>query len=232
MSKLSDNLVEMVYNDLRSKLQRSAIPPSERLVDTDIAQYHGVSRMPAREALLRLVAEGYLVGTTRGFAVRELSLEDISGLFEVRRQLEPRAAASAARDLTEAGEADLKDAMRRIEEAYAAGNMSALLAANVDFRNAWLGMVANSHMAQTISRFMDYFQSIRLGTLSDSDLAESYIGGLRRLNTAFLARDPLMVQDRMTLFMFAAEDAYLSVRRRQMQERAERISTLRKRQPH
>jgi DNA-binding GntR family transcriptional regulator len=150
----------------------------------------------------------------------------------VRRQLEPRAAASAARDLTETGEAKLKDAMRRIEQAYAAGKMSALLEANVDFRNAWLGMVSNSHMAQTISRFMDYFQSIRLGTFSDSDLAESYIGGLRRLHAAFLARDPLIVQDRMTLFMFAAEDAYLSVRRRQIQEPTERISTLRKRQAH
>ncbi len=89
MLKPSDNLVDAIYADLRLKLQRSAVSPTDRLVDTEIANAHGISRMPAREALLRLVSEGYLVGTTRGFAVRELSLEDISGLFEVRRQLEP-----------------------------------------------------------------------------------------------------------------------------------------------
>jgi len=221
MVKPSDNLVDTVYSDLRSKLQRSAISTSVRLVDTEIAATNGISRMPAREALLRLVAEGYLIGTTRGFAVRELSLEDISGLFEVRRQLEPRAAASAARDMTSDIEEELTAAMNRVEQMLNSNDISGLLAANVEFRNAWLKAVSNPHMAATISRFMDYFQSVRLGTFTDPGTAERYIDGLSRIYSAFLARDPLMVQDRMTLFMFSAEEAYLSVRRRQLQEAAE-----------
>jgi len=228
MLKPSDNLVDAIYADLRLKLQRSAISPLDRLVDTEIAASHGMSRMPAREALLRLVAEGYLVGTTRGFAVRELSLEDISGLFEVRRQLEPRAAACAARDMTPDIEAELAEAMTRIECALGAGDIPALLAANVDFRNAWLKGVRNLHMAATISRFIDYFQSVRLGTFGDVATAGQYIVGLSRIHAAFRARDPLMVQDRMTLFMFAAEEAYLSVRRRQLEE-AETVRPARRR---
>ncbi|WP_117194747.1 GntR family transcriptional regulator [Rhizobium terrae] len=228
MAKPSDNLVDAIYSDLRLKLQRSMITPSDRLVDTDIAAANGSSRMPAREALLRLVSEGYLVGTTRGFAIRELSLEDISGLFEVRRQLEPRAAASAARDMTPAVEAELAAAMDRVEQALGENDIPALLAANVDFRNAWLKAVRNPHMAATISRFMDYFQSVRLGTFADGATAERYIDGLSRIHRAFLAHDPLMVQDRMTLFMFAAEEAYLDVRQRQLRE-AEMSRTARRR---
>ena len=218
MLKPTDNLVDAIYADLRLKLQRSEISPSGRLVDTEIAAAHGISRMPAREALLRLVAEGYLVGTTRGFAVRELSLSDISGLFEVRRQLEPRAAAGAARDMTPDVEAQLTAAMSSIERALTESDIPALLAANVDFRNAWLAAVRNTHMAATISRFIDYFQSVRLGTFANAATAEQYIDGLSRIHAAFLAHDPLMVQDRMMLFMFAAEEAYLSVRRRQLEE--------------
>ncbi len=218
MLKPTDNLVDAIYADLRLRLQRSEISPSGRLVDTEIAASHGISRMPAREALLRLVSEGYLVGTTRGFAVRELSLSDISGLFEVRRQLEPRAAACAARDMTPDVEAQLTAAMTSIERALAESDIPALLAANVDFRNAWLAAVRNTHMAATISRFIDYFQSVRLGTFANAATAEQYIDGLSRIHAAFLAHDPLMVQDRMMLFMFAAEEAYLSVRRRQLEE--------------
>ncbi|KAB1088612.1 GntR family transcriptional regulator [Neorhizobium galegae] len=218
MLKPSDNLVDAIYADLRLKLQRSAVSPTDRLVDTEIANAHGISRMPAREALLRLVSEGYLVGTTRGFAVRELSLEDISGLFEVRRQLEPRAAACAARDMTPEIEAEITTAMNRVERALSQSDIPALLAANVDFRNAWLKAVNNQHMAATISRFIDYFQSVRLGTFADPATAYQYIDGLSRIHAAFLAHDPLMVQDRMMLFMFAAEEAYLSVRRRQLEE--------------
>ncbi|MGK6313448.1 GntR family transcriptional regulator [Neorhizobium sp. DT-125] len=220
MLKPSDNLVDAICSDLRLKLQRSAISPFDRLVDTEIAAAKGISRMPAREALLRLVAEGYLVGTTRGFMVRELSPEDISGLFEVRRQLEPRAAASAARDMTPELEEELTAAMRRIEQALGRGDIPALLAANLDFRNAWLKAVRNLHMAATISRFMDYFQSVRLGTFADPNTAGQYMDGLSRIHAAFLAHDPLMVQDRMMLFMFAAEEAYLSVRRRQLEAEA------------
>ncbi|MDL2405840.1 GntR family transcriptional regulator [Rhizobium calliandrae] len=220
--------METIYSDLRLSLQRSEVSPSDRLVDTEIAASYGISRMPAREALLRLVSEGYLVGTTRGFAVRELSLEDISGLFEVRRQLEPRAAASAARDMTPDIEAALTMAFDRIEQTLSVGNIPGLLAANVDFRNTWLRAVTNPHMAATISRFIDYFQSVRVGTFAAPAVAARYFEGLSAIHKAFLAHDPLAVHDRMTLFMFAAEEAYLSVRKRQL-EKAEVIGSIRKR---
>lgn len=227
MDRPSQNLVETIYADLRLRLQRSAVSLSDRLVDTEIADAYGTSRMPAREALLRLVSEGYLVGTTRGFAVRELSLDDISGLFEVRRQLEPRAAASAARDMTPEVEVALTAAIDMIHRALSEGDIAGLLAANIEFRNTWLRAVTNPHMAATISRFMDYFQSVRLGTFADQAAATRYIDGLSAIHKAFLAHDPLDVHDRMTLFMFAAEEAYLSVRRRQIDE-AETINPARR----
>ena len=82
-----DSLSERIYGDLRGRLQRCEIGPEDRLVDTEIAIAYGTSRMPVREALLRLANEGYLVGTTRGFTVPRLSLDDIREIFEVRRLL-------------------------------------------------------------------------------------------------------------------------------------------------
>lgn len=219
MRQTSDNIVDTIYADLRLQLQRSVISPADRLVDTGIAARYGVSRVPAREALLRLVAEGYLVGTTRGFALRELSLDDISGLFEVRRQLEPRAAASAARDMTPEIQAELTKAMTRIQTALAEGNLSVLLDANVDFRNAWLKAVRNPHMAETVARFINYFQSVRLDSFADQAMVTQYIQGLARIHAAFMARDPLMVAECMTQYMFAAEEAFLTVRRRQLEQK-------------
>lgn len=217
MIKPNENIVGAIYADLRLQLQRSLISPSDRLVDTEIAARYGVSRVPAREALLRLVSEGYLVGTTRGFALRELSLKDISDLFEMRRQLEPRAAASAARDMTPEIEAELTEAMDRIRNALAQGNYPVLLDANVDFRNAWLKAVRNRHMAETVTRFMNYFQSVRLESFADADMVKNYIHGLSRIYAAFIARDPLTIVECMTLYMFAAEEAFLVVRRRQLE---------------
>ncbi|KQO83477.1 GntR family transcriptional regulator [Rhizobium sp. Leaf262] len=232
MQKPSENIVDAIYADLRLQLQRSAISPADRLVDTAVAARYGVSRVPAREALLRLVAEGYLVGTTRGFALRELSLEDISNLFELRRQLEPRAAANAARDMTPDIEVDLNEAMSRIKSALTKSDMSLLLDANVDFRNAWLKAVRNEHLAETVARFINYFQSVRLDSFGDADMVKHYIDGLSRIHAAFVSRDSVAVAEYMTLYMFAAEEAFLTIRRRQLDQtktgRGSRRKTIKK----
>lgn len=209
------NLVESLYADLRRRLQLSEIGPDDRLVDTDIAEAYGTSRMPAREALLRLVSEGYLVGSTRGFVLPQLSGDDIAGLFELRRQLEPRAAAAAARDLTPEAGAELASAMQTIREAHAGGDTRSLVSANVEFRNAWVSCVRNPHMAATISRFMDYFQPLRLTTFADASTRAVYVHALDALFEALTTHDSLAAQDRMTAFLFAAEAAYLRARERQ-----------------
>lgn len=214
------NLVESLYADLRQRLQFSEIGPDDRLVDTDIAEAYGTSRMPAREALLRLVAEGYLVGSTRGFMLPVLSREDIAGLFELRRQLEPRAAAAAARDLTPLAQRSLADAMDAIRQAHEAGDIKTLVKVNIHFRNAWVACVRNPHMASTISRFMDYFQALRLETFADGPTRLAYVDALEALFDALQARDSLAAQDRMTAFLFEAEAAYLAARDRQVEREA------------
>ncbi|MGV8937748.1 MAG: GntR family transcriptional regulator [Allorhizobium sp.] len=211
------NLVESLYADIRQKLQFSEVGPQDRLVDTEIAEAYGTSRMPAREALLRLVAEGYLVGSTRGFVLPTLSEDDIIDLFELRRQLEPRAAAAAARDLTAAAESALRDAMEAISTGHAQADIGVVIRANVAFRTAWISAVRNRHMAATISRFMDYFQAIRLETFADPATRLDYVAALQALFEAFIGRDPLAAHDRMTAFLFAAETAYLSAHTTQLQ---------------
>ena len=72
------------YGEMRDRLRRGLISPDDRLVDLQIADELGASRMPVREALLQLVSEGYLVSTARGYRVPTLSLQDVAEIFEVR----------------------------------------------------------------------------------------------------------------------------------------------------
>jgi len=164
--------------------------------------------VPAREALLRLVGEGFLQGTTRGFCVPSLTLQDLADLFELRRQLEPRAAAAAARDLTPDARAALGQAMGVIRDAHAQGDTSAMIRANLDFRVAWTGCLTNRRLASAISRHMDYFQAIRLQTFADLSTRGGYVAALGDLHQALVARDSLAAGDRMMLFLFTAETAY------------------------
>jgi DNA-binding GntR family transcriptional regulator len=218
VSRLSkpDSLSERIYSDLRQRLQRCEIGPDDRLVDTEIAAAYGTSRMPVREALLRLANEGYLVGTTRGFIVPRLTLEDIRDIFEVRKLLEPQAAANAARDLDNATEKALTQAIAEARRAAEADDVERLIAANIRFRAAWLGAVHNARLANTIARFVDHVQTVRLGTLRAPLTRKVVADGLEGLYDAFVRRDPSAAAKRMATFMAAAEEAFFTVRKAEL----------------
>lgn len=204
------SLRERIYADLRTRLQRCEFGPDDRLVDVDVAASYGTSRMPVREALLQLVNDGYLVGTTRGFVVPTLSEEDVRNIFEVRKLLEPRAAARAARDLTPRAEAALTKAVEEARAAVRGDDVERLIMANIEFRTAWLGCVRNDRLATTIGRFVDHVQTVRLGTLRRGGTRQVVLDGLEDLHAAFLDRDPIQAGDRMAAFIAAAEQAYFA----------------------
>lgn len=204
------NLSERIYSELRLRLQRQPMGPNERLLDLEVAAAYGTSRMPARDALLRLANEGYLVGTTRGFAAPSLSLDDIREIFEVRRMLEPQAIASVACAMDQATIDQLTQALQRAQAAAAQDDGEEMVLANMAFRDAWLSHVTNKRLAATIGRFVDHVQTVRLNTLSNAETRQIVLDGLVQLHQALVQRDESLVRERMTAFMRAAEHAFFS----------------------
>jgi DNA-binding GntR family transcriptional regulator len=211
-----ESLRAQIYADLLRQLQTSGLGPDDRLVDTDVAARYGASRMPAREALLQLVNEGYLRGTSRGFAVPVLSVQDIRDIFEVRKLVEPRAAAHAARALTPEAEAALGAALAAAQDAAGAEDPRAMIMANIAFRAAWLSCVRNERLAGVISRFVDHVQTVRLETLRRAATRRLVAEGLAEIHAGMVARDPIGVADRMAAFIGAAEQAFFAARRAQL----------------
>jgi DNA-binding GntR family transcriptional regulator len=93
---MSANLSERAYEQLKVMAITYQLRPGERLAELDLAKRLKVSRTPIREALNRLVTEGFLTFTpNRGFQCRPLDAKEIFDLYEVRRSLEATAASLA-----------------------------------------------------------------------------------------------------------------------------------------
>ncbi len=75
--------------------------PSDRLVESDLAERFGVSRTPIREALQRLETQSLLERDGRSLIVASLDHNQMAELYVVRRELEGLAAKLAARHATE-----------------------------------------------------------------------------------------------------------------------------------
>lgn len=102
--------------------------PGERLVERDIAAAMNVSRLPVREAIKLLAAEGMVVARPRsGAVVREFTLQDIDDFAELREAIETMTFLLAAKRHTPEGLAALRGSIDRHRAAVAAD----------DIRTAW-----------------------------------------------------------------------------------------------
>lgn len=86
---------------VREDIIRGVFAPGERLTEDALATRYGVSRVPVREALRVLEAEGFVEAKPYvGVFVRELSEAEAEDLLELRSVVEPMCAARAARNRT------------------------------------------------------------------------------------------------------------------------------------
>lgn len=212
------NLGDRIYAELRLRLQQHPLGPDDRLLDLEVAAMYGTSRMPARDALLRLANEGYLVGTTRGFITPSLSLDDVRDIFEVRRLLEPVALAGVAKQIDAAALEELGLALERARRAARNNDGDEMSVANMAFRAAWLSRVKNKRLAATIARFVDHVQTVRINTLGSAETRQVVVDGLERIHDALLRHDSVRARACMADFMAAAERAYFAFRKAELDQ--------------
>ncbi len=96
------SLTSAVADKLRDQIIRGEIPEGAQLRQDAIATQYQVSRIPVREALRQLDAEGLIaIVPNRGAIVPALSPDDVEELFSIRALLEPEVLKLSIPHLTE-----------------------------------------------------------------------------------------------------------------------------------
>lgn len=95
-------LSTMVADRLSEMIQSGVLKPREKLVQTDLAEKFGVSRIAIRDALHKLVQKGLALKIPRkGIIVRPVSCKIIRDIIAVRRVLEILAVKEACSNMTD-----------------------------------------------------------------------------------------------------------------------------------
>lgn len=99
---MAENLSARVYNQIKNLILCNEIMPGQKLHHQELSERLGVSRTPVREALTRLVQEGYVSFLpNRGFTCKEIRMQEAEELYELREALEVFAVQKAIANLTE-----------------------------------------------------------------------------------------------------------------------------------
>ncbi len=105
-----------VADYLRHAILNGEIAPGERIRQEDVAARFGASRLPVREALRILEAEGLTEHEpNKGARVPRLARHEVDVVYQMRERLEPLALAESLPHLTDADLRRLEEVQGRIE---------------------------------------------------------------------------------------------------------------------
>ncbi len=122
---INQSSVDKVYDQVRMMATNFEFKPDERINEGALAGKLGTSRTPLREALNRLVAEGFLTFQNgRGFFCRSLDPDQILGLYEARQAIECEALRLAVSRATDDEIAEVITFLRETETAYSSASSS------------------------------------------------------------------------------------------------------------
>lgn len=142
---------ERVLATLRQEIIAGRLRPGDRLVERELAERFGVSRVPVREAIRALVAEGFVhFETPRRTVVRRLTPTDVKELFELREALEVYAAGLAASRATPEDLAEVEQLLAQAATATEAGDAEAITDVNSRLHDRILAMAGNSLLIEAL----------------------------------------------------------------------------------
>ncbi len=144
------SMEEEVYIRMREAILRGDIAGGERLVQEDLAKRFGTSRIPVRDALRRLEADGLVETEGRGsYRVSSFGVDDVKEIYALRELLEGHMVAQACPQLGDEELDELEQLQQDMDQAADDGDSAAYVALNQRFHRV-LYDAANQPRTQKI----------------------------------------------------------------------------------
>ncbi|TMV10074.1 GntR family transcriptional regulator [Ruegeria sediminis] len=160
----SESNVDRIYEALRRMAADFAFKPDARINESALAQQLDASRTPIREALNRLVAEGFLTFQSgRGFFCRSLSPELVMDLYEARVAVEVEAVRLACARGSDQAIAALTRELDEIAPDYTPdADAESLLAMDERFHGQLCRLSGNAELCRILANLNDRIRYLRL----------------------------------------------------------------------
>jgi len=183
---------DIAYAHFKQLILTGGLAPGEELREGTLTESSGFGRTPVREALRRLVQEGFVeVRPRQGYRVSVVTLANVRDLFEMRLLLEPAAAELAA---TRASQEELAALHDLAHESYVPGDPGSyerFLARNREFHVRVAQAAGNERLASTLRVLLEEMQRLFFLSLSrnEESTATELVHEHHELHDALLARD-------------------------------------------
>jgi DNA-binding GntR family transcriptional regulator len=196
-SSLSDRAYEAIKESLL-KTDVNQMKNEDRLDERRISESLGISRTPLREAISRLVMEGFLkVVPRKGVYVVKKTKEEIIEILLVRAALEGMAARLATKYVTEKEIQKMKGLFSPFGESSKEEQFLEYSNANIEFHELVLKKSHCGKLIELAGNIFDHIRWIRFRTIVYKDRFRSMQREHLAIIDALEKRDPELAEKRM-----------------------------------
>jgi len=150
---------ERIAAVLREQILGGDIGPGSRIRQEEVADRLGASRLPVREALRLLAAEGLvIVEPNKGARVPALDMDEVETLYQMRERIEPLALIESMRRLSDEDLAAITDIQRQIEVHE---DVSEFMALDREFHLATYSRCSTDQLLGTVTQLWNATQHYR-----------------------------------------------------------------------
>ncbi len=184
-------LREAICNTIRNAITTGRMRPGERLMEIQLAEDLGISRTPVREAIRKLEMEGFVVMIPRrGTYVADISLKDITEIYEIRISLDMLAASLAAERIEPAELEEMDRQLLLTGEYSKKMDMQKIVACDSVFHDVLYRAARNERLLGIISNLRDQLTNIRGRSMFQPGRLQDMLKEHRALLDAIASRDP------------------------------------------
>jgi DNA-binding GntR family transcriptional regulator len=196
IAKMHNSQSHLAYLALEHLIVTLALKPGALVTEKQLIELAGHGRTPVREAIQKLAWQGLIAIRPRvGLQIAEIGPEDHAHVMQVRRELEPLAAALAAEHASAEQRAALIECARLMSECAISGDLSRFFAADKTFdevleeacpnafitaalgpvqthsRRLWFSTASPDRMDRSISLHVRVIRAIHQGKPEEAALA-------------------------------------------------------------
>jgi phosphonate utilization transcriptional regulator len=166
------SLASLVQAEIERMILDGELASGAKLTEAALADQLGVSRGPIREAF-RMLEEAGLVRTekNRGVFVRDVPIEEVLEIFEVRALLDQYVGRKLAQSLVTAQLRELRRQVDAMDAAAKASDANAFHVLNLQFHDRLLELAGNAKLTATYRKLTNELSLYRRQNLSTESMA-------------------------------------------------------------
>jgi DNA-binding GntR family transcriptional regulator len=199
--RVPSSLSERAYEAIKESILKTDVTKvndGDRIDERGLSESLGISRTPLREAINRLVMEGFLkVVPRKGVYLVKKSKKEISEILLVRAALEGMAARLAVKHVTEKEIQKMKDLFEPFGESSTGGQFLKYSDANIEFHELVLKTSQCGKLIELASNLFDHIRWIRFRTIVFEDRFPKMQKEHLAIIEALEKRDPDLAEKRM-----------------------------------